>query len=494
MLANLNKKLAVSYLWNLLSKWLNRSIGFISTLCLVRLLEPNDFGVVALANIVLAFFVMISDAGTNKYLIRAQVCSDEMLNSAWSLNIVLKALCGIAVAASSSLIAKFMGEPLLYHVLLVSSLLPIISSLKNIGLVLYERDLNYKPLTQLAVSIKIVTLPITLVLAVYINSYWALIIGLVSSEVFTVFASYRMHSYRPRWSTVLWGKQWFFSQWHLISMTTGYIRSRIDAVLLGRYLTSTDVGIYRVSQEFAWLPFTELISPATAAMYSGLTHVRDDKEELQRNILRYLAMSYMLIVPSVFGLYTLQELFTTVVLGEKWSDAAPIIGLLSILMLSMPLNISLQSVLTSLSKLKYLVSLDAIMIAVIAGVIGWLTSKNTFELLDYTEFRVSLVALFILLLSITYKRVINLSVIRVLITLCLPALPAMVMVNILNMIRASIPYSEMVSFFVLILIGTIIFVPLMLALMMFARLWLEEYDFIINVLRKLKNVRKEVSN
>lgn len=273
----LNKKIRLGYLWTLASKWLNRSIGLISTLCLVRILAPEDFGIVALASIVLSFFVLIADAGTNKYLIQAQNLTDPMLHSAWSLNLALKLGCCSVLALLSYPIAHFMHNPQLYPVLLVFCLIPILNALKNIGMVLYEKALDFKPLTTLAVLVKLTVLPVTLSLAFYLQSYWALVWGLLLSEVLTVLGSYLMHPFRPRWSHAHWQAQWSFSKWHLVSVTTGYLRSRIDTILLGRSLSSQAVGLYRVGQEFAWLPFTELIAPATSAIYAGLAQLKEDR-------------------------------------------------------------------------------------------------------------------------------------------------------------------------------------------------------------------------
>ncbi|RIZ50327.1 oligosaccharide flippase family protein [Vibrio sp. PID23_8] len=486
MLADLNKKIAIGYLWNLLAKWLNRSVGLICTLLLVRILEPADFGIVALASIVMAFFVMLSNAGTDKYLIKAKLCSDEMLDSAWSLNITLKLVCSMTLAMLAKQLAVYMNEPALVDVLLVSCLIPVLSAFKNVGLVRFERELNYKPLTQLSVTVKIAVVPVTLALALYLKNYWALVIGLIASEVMTVIGSYMIHPYRPKWSIKLWHQQWSFSKWHLLSMTSGYLRSRIDAILLGRYLTSSDVGIYRVSQEFAWLPFTELIAPATSSMYSGLTQVREDREQLSNSILRYLAISYLLVVPSVLGIFALSDLFTNVVLGHKWAEASPIIGMLAILMLSMPLNISLQAVLTSLSKIKYLILLDIIMIAAVVSIIIWLSRSGSFELLVYTEYRVLLVGLFIILLCLSYKALVGMSVLRLMLVVLAPMLPAMVMVHVVTIIEGLLDYPDVINLMILILVGILVYAPLMLVVIFSSKQWLDEYAFILNVLKKMR--------
>lgn len=486
MLADLNKKIAIGYFWNLLAKWLNRSVGLICTLLLVRILEPADFGIVALASIVMAFFVMFTSAGTDKYLIKAEICTDEMLDSAWSLNITLKLVCSMTLAIFAKQLAGYMNEPVLADVLLVCCLIPALSALKNIGLVRFERELNYKPLTQLSVMVKIAVVPVTLAFALYLKNYWALVVGLLASEAMTVVGSYVIHPYRPKWSIKLWREQWSFSKWHLLSMTSGYVRSRIDAILLGRYLTSGDVGIYRVSQEFAWLPFTELIGPATSSIYAGLTKVRDDRALLMAGLLRYLAISYLLVVPSVFGIYALSDLFTHVVLGEKWLEASPIVGMLAILMLSMPLNISLQAVLTSLSKIKYLVVLDMIMIAAIVGVIFWLSGSGSLELLVYTEYRVLLVILFMLLLCLAYKVLVGMPAVRLMLVVVSPMFPAFAMVNVITVIEAQLDYSGLINLMILILVGIVVYAPLMLVMILLTKQWLGEYAFIFKVLKKMR--------
>ncbi|MDG3088289.1 oligosaccharide flippase family protein [Vibrio hannami] len=462
MAEKLNQKIAIGYFWNLVAKWINRTIGVVSTLILVRILQPVDFGIAALATIVLALFMMLSEVGTDKYVIKAKECTTELLNSAWSLNIFLKLICALILALMSGVVADFTNEPVLRNVLLVSSLIPIIGSFKNIGLALYERELNYKPLTRLTVWVKIAVFPVTITLAFWLQNYWALIVGLLTSEILTVAGSYRIHSFRPQWTVTQWREQWGFSQWMVISTTTGYIRSRIDALLLGRYLPSEAVGTYRVSQEFAWLPFTELIAPATSSFYSGISKISDDKDELRNKVAQYLTVTYLLVIPSAIGIYALQEQIVIVVLGEKWQAAIPILGLLSLLMLSMPLNIALQTVLVNLSKVKYMVALDGVMITLIIGGFYFLHQNQVSELLVYTEFRVLLVLVFISLLMVIYKRVLGLGFIRLCLTCFVPLIPGVIMYWCIKQAEGMLDVPVYVSLMLLILLGVFVFVPLII--------------------------------
>ncbi|WP_413284613.1 oligosaccharide flippase family protein [Vibrio sp. MA40-2] len=470
MSEKLENKMAIGYIWNLLSKWLNRSIGVISSIILIRLLQPEDFGIAALASIIIALFVMFSDSGAEKYAIKAKDCSEELLNSAWSLNIILKLTCSILIASFSHVIAELTYEPVLKHVLLLCSVLPIISAFKNIGLVYYERELNYKPLARLSVVSKLIVFPITIGLALWWQNYWALILGSIISELMLVVGSYWIHPYRPKWSSKLWRTQWSFSQWVMISTATGYIRSRLDVLLIGRFLPSESVGIYRVSQEFAWLPFSELISPATASLYAGIAKISHNRDELNDKLLKYLTVAYLLVMPSAFGIYVLQDQIVAVVMGEQWMSAAPVMGLLSLLMLSMPLNIALQTVLISLNKVKYLVVIDIVMIA--AVLFSFLALKQSgveHYVEDYTLARVSLIGLFIPLLFVVYKAILNINCLRLFFACFIPVVPSLCMLLVLEHVGDKLVFSEWVNLSILIICGASVFIPTMFSLIFVTR-------------------------
>ncbi len=494
MVDSLNKKIAIGYWWNLVTKWITRSIGIISTLILIRLLEPADFGIAALASITIALFMMLSQVGAEKYVIKAKECNDNLLNSAWSLNIVLKIVCGLIIASSANVVSQYTHEPVLKNVLLLCSLIPIIGSLKNIGLIYYERELNYKPLTRLAVSVKLFVFPITIGLAFWLHNYWALIIGSLMTEILTVIGSYRVHPYRPHWSSKQWNTQWDFSKWMLVSTTTGYIRSRIDAFLLGRFLPSDSVGTFRVSQEFAWLPFSEFIAPATASFYAGISKVSQNREELYDKIIKYQAIAYLFVIPSTLGIYALKDQIVAVVMGDKWISSSPIIGLLSILMLSMPLNMALQTVLINLSKVKYLVVIDITMIVSITLSFSLLHQEQINSLQMYTMARVMLVTVFIFLLLAMYKLLLGIRLERLLAVCLMPIFPAGIMFVVIEHLETMLHYSQPVNLIILVASGMLVFIPLMYFLIAIVRRIIPDYqDIYLLITNVLVLIKKKVS-
>lgn len=479
----LTHKFAVSYLWNLLAKWANRFVGLISTLVLVRLLTPGDFGIVAMAMIVMHFFSTLSDAGNDKFLIKAETITPAHINSAWSLNICLRLLCCGAVAICAPLAARYFQEPQILPVLLVSCLIPVIGALRNLGLVFFERELNYRPLMTLSVWSKLLTFPVTIGLAFHLQSYWALVIGLLTAEVLYVIGSYWVHPFRPRWCTEYWREQMQFSKWYLASVTTGYIRGRIDVLLLGRYLPSQSVGTYRISQEFAWLPFTELIGPATSGLYAGLTQIKADHHSLEQHICRYMVLAYLLITPAAFGVFALQDELVLLLMGHQWQQAAPVFGLLSFLMMSMPLNAITQTVLIQLDKIRYLVCIDVIMIVLIALCFYLLFNNGVADLTVFAQYRVMLMSVFIALLGLVFVRVLKGNFLRLILIVGVPIIPSYLMSVSVVTLSTTLEMAVWLKCFLLSVMGVAIYGLIMLTVITFCRSYFPDYQFIYELLQ-----------
>jgi O-antigen/teichoic acid export membrane protein len=68
--SSLGNKTFTGSLWVIFSMWVIRFFGVISTAILARIFTPEDFGIVAIALLVMAFLEVILQNGTENYLIR----------------------------------------------------------------------------------------------------------------------------------------------------------------------------------------------------------------------------------------------------------------------------------------------------------------------------------------------------------------------------------------------------------------------------------------
>src|SRR5574340_304819 len=89
----------------IITRWVDRFIGFVSTLILARLLAPGDFGVVSIAWVFIGLFDVLLDLGINITLIQKRSAGREEFDSAWTIGIIQGAIGSLTVFLSAPLAA-----------------------------------------------------------------------------------------------------------------------------------------------------------------------------------------------------------------------------------------------------------------------------------------------------------------------------------------------------------------------------------------------------
>ena len=373
---SIQRKLTVAYFWNICGKWGVRLVGIGSTLILARLLDPSAFGVVALATICIGFFETLTDIGINRYLISQTELDSKAMNTSWTLALVMKVLLIFILVCLSEFLADFMDAPEIQLIVIVLAFSSIFSALTNIGLVRLEKALEYKRISTLLLTAKLISAAVTLSLAFYFQNYWALVAGGICSTFVYCVGSYFITTYRPKISFALEKGQLSFSGKIMARAVLGYTRSKLDVFLVGNLFDKSAVGKYNIGQEFAILPLTEVITPASTAMFPALAQFRNDKQELFDKTYKYFALVYGFVMPCIVGMWFIAPQFCTVILGPKWSDTASIMSVLAMLMLPFPLTAITNNLFDYLNKTQISLFSDCI------GIVMLLTA---FKLLDFSD-------------------------------------------------------------------------------------------------------------
>jgi lipopolysaccharide exporter len=316
--------------WMLLFKLLERSLGIVSTLVLVRLLVPADFGVVAMAQSFIVMVQLLGALGFDVALIHDQSASSDHYNTAWTLNAALGLLITLIMVGLSHPIASFYGKPELVGVVCALSLVSLVSGLENIGVVAFRKELRFRSEFAFQLSRKLAGIAVTIPLALALRSYWALVIGTLSSCLVGTLISYLAHPFRPRLSLAKASELLDFSRWLLLGNVIGFVRERSSDFFIGRLAGPAALGVYSVSYEISNLPTTELSAPINRALMPGFSKIANDPAALQQTYLQAFSLLVLLTVPAAVGILVLADFLVPVLLGPKWLEAVPLIQLLAI--------------------------------------------------------------------------------------------------------------------------------------------------------------------
>jgi O-antigen/teichoic acid export membrane protein len=349
------------------AKFLSRLIGLVSTLILARILTPTDFAMIAIIAIVLHLFDILSHTGSEQYIVQKSEVLAGDLNTAWTLDVLLKSSMCLILIILAPFIADFFEQPQLSFAIQIASLTLIINALKNPGLLLLKRDLDYKKVFYLSLVQRIASFVTIILVALSWPSYWVFIIGdIIGALVFTI-GAYKIQSFRPAFELMHVGEQWLFSKWLLGKSIVGYLRSQIDTVLVAKFFNPTHLGNYHMARDVAMLPGYNLLGPAIEPLLADFKDYKQDPVNLGHRVSRVLCIVSFIVVPITTYIAFYPALIIDVLLGDQWVIAGEILGVMSLLFFYYCFLLVIESALTAVGKVKAIFMFDIFSLVAIVG-------------------------------------------------------------------------------------------------------------------------------
>ena len=316
--------------WTVAMRFSMRGIGLVSTVILARLLVPADFGLVAMATIIFGLVEVMGRFGFGVFLIQKQNAGHDYYDTAWTLSILRGVVtCGLLFVIAMP-VADFFGDPRLVEILYVLALVALVGGINNIGVIDFLKNLTFGKDFKLHVVSKLAAFCVTITAAILLRNYWALVIGIATTEFVRVALSYMMHPYRPRISLARWREIMHFSKWLLVNNIFIFLNRESAGLIVGKILGAASLGLYSVAYEIATLATSELVLPIRRALLPGYAKLANDPEALRKSYIDGLALILLLGAPAAAGVGLVADPLVRLFLGDKWLDAIPLLQLFAI--------------------------------------------------------------------------------------------------------------------------------------------------------------------
>ncbi|KKO46886.1 hypothetical protein WG68_02810 [Arsukibacterium ikkense] len=307
-----------------------KSIGLVSSIFLARLLTPEDFGVVAITIAIYAFIELFGALALGTALIQRKSNNQDDYNSAWTFNVIFGVIAAISLALIAPLVANFYQDPRLQDVLYVIAFVSILSGFHNIGVIDFQRNLNFRKELQLQLVPKVISFVVTLSLAFALRNYWALVLGVLCNQLVVTLYSYMMHPYRPRICFKSFNKLFKFSRWLLLNNLVYFINDKVSQLMVGKVLSPAALGFLSLSKEIGQLPTSHMAVPINKATFPIYARFQDNPVELRKAYLNTAALTASLTIPSSIGIAMVAPLLVAVLLGGQWLSMVPLLQLLAL--------------------------------------------------------------------------------------------------------------------------------------------------------------------
>jgi O-antigen/teichoic acid export membrane protein len=229
----------------------SQGLRILGSLVLSHLLLPEAFGIMAIVNLVILGFEMISNVGIQPAIIRHPRGDDPaFLNTAWSLQVLRGLSLWLVCVVFALPLARFYGEAELARILPVAGLVCVLSGFFSTNLVSLGRRLAIGRVVLIDVVGQCGSLFVMVALAFAYRSVWALVAGgLVSAALRLLLGHVAVLGPRNRfcWEPDAARELISFGKWILVSTLFSFLASRLDVALLTKLLSLNALGVYSVA-------------------------------------------------------------------------------------------------------------------------------------------------------------------------------------------------------------------------------------------------------
>lgn len=311
------------------AKGLTVLLGLLSTFLLARLLTPEDFGLFAVATLLLSVIGPVTELSLSSALIQQRALSEDHFHTSWTLGMFRGALVALVFVGAAPFVADYYSDQRLIEIMLAIGASILISGAANPKLALFARNLNFWPSFAISVGQKLAGVLVGVIAAFIYRSYWALLLGTLATQIAMVVISYSVVRYRPRFSLGKARELLSFSIWLTLGKIINTINWKLDHFFVALFQGPKILGLYVMGDNLASMPTREVVGPIEQTLFPGLAAVADDKERLRRTYQRAQGLITAIVLPIglVFALHA--QPLVLLVLGAQWQGAVIIVQVLA---------------------------------------------------------------------------------------------------------------------------------------------------------------------
>lgn len=300
-------------------------VSFIVTLVLARLLEPEDYGLIALITVFISISTAFVNCGFGTALIQKKDADQLDFSSVFYFNIFSGLIIYVILFICAPLIATFYSKPELVSVVRVLSLMVVISALKNVQSAYVSRNMLFKRFFFSTLAGTVGAAVVGILMAYSGFGVWALVAQqLFNNMVDTIIL----------WITVKWRPTWQFSfkrlkslfsfGWKLLVSSllhTTYLNLR--SLIIGKVYSSADLAYYNKGSAFPALITTNINSSIDSVLLPVMSSAQDSREAVRNMTRRSIKTSCYIMWPLMIGLAVVAKPLIIILLTDKWLAAVP---------------------------------------------------------------------------------------------------------------------------------------------------------------------------
>lgn len=431
---SIKKELRSGIFYTFIFRYAQYAIQLVTSAILARLLTPEEFGVVAIINVFVLFFLILSTFGLGTAVIQRQNLSHQNIYSLFIVTIIFGIVFSLIFFASAPIISSLFNNSEYNKIARLLSLSMFFNTVNSIPYAIMMKEKKFKTLGLVSFCVGLTTGIIAVILALYGFSYYSLVYKSILESILVFSIYFRLSKIKifKRVSFKIFYEVFSYSAYQLLYNVVDYFSRNLDILIIGKYLGASKLGLYdRAYRLLSTVNgLTLVISPVIHPVLSAHQKDWDLIFKVFKKITKYLFLFGLPL--SVFLHFSSKEIIL-ILYGEQWLKSVPVFEFLSLIIWIQILYSSIQPFFQVLGKTNYLLLLGLVFISAIffAVCIGVFINESIVSVAFYIVFAYSvhfLFAYYLLIVKLFKEKV------QVMFSVFYPGIIAALIIIILNLI------------------------------------------------------------
>ena len=349
---SLKQKAFTGLIWSVIQTSGTQVFSLVTFLVLARLLTPETFGLVALADVFLAFMQIFLDQGFAKALIQREELEPEHKDAAfWSQVATGLILATITVLAASA-IAGIFEQPKLIPILRWLSIIFIINSLSRVHNALLSREFSFKIIALRSLWATLVSGIVGIGMAVAGYGVWSLVALNITAQLFSLLFTWNTVEWRPRWqfSPKHFGDLYSFGVYILALKFVQFFNKRSDNLLIGYFLGETALGYYAIAYRILEIMTQLLVKTIDKVALPTFARLQTEPDRFRELFYQTTQYTCLMASPVYLGVAILAPELIVSLFGQQWIPAISVMQILAFEGIVLSISLFHRSVFVSMGK------------------------------------------------------------------------------------------------------------------------------------------------
>ncbi len=322
---NFGKKIVTGISWQFAERIMASAVTFIVSVVLSRILDPSDYGVIAILMVFIAIADVFVTASFNTSLIQKKDTDDTDYSSVFWFCLPFSIIVYFVLFLVAPFIADFYNESILTPLLRLLALRVIISSLNSVQRAYVQKNMMFR---KFFFSTLIGTV-LSAFVGIYMakNGYgpYALAAQTLTNAVIDTIVLWFVIDWHP---TLVFSMDRLkpllnFGSKMLAASLLDTIYQNLRTLVIGKVYSKDDLAYYNKGRNLPEILTTNINSSAGTVLMSAMSNIQDDDAQLKNTLRKSLRLFSLIIMPLMFGLLATAYNVIVVLYTEKWLPALP---------------------------------------------------------------------------------------------------------------------------------------------------------------------------